>query len=554
MKPSREENSLPWRQSRDWIVVALLCCATCALKSSIVALREVPGHGDIAQYYTLSKNIAEGRGMFLDYVATWLSPPDELRVSGVGYWMPLASWISALGMTIEGDTSFFAAGRAMAVFTSLVPAVIYLLGREALGSRIQALLAALLAVSFHAFLDRGSQVTSFGPVAVLAPLALFGVLRSLDDRRWLWLVGSIAAIAHMNRSDGLLWLPVAFAAIFLACRGGERGLRPRDIWWAGAAYAIALSPLLISSYLTQGTLLPAGQWRVALLTEYPDLYSLPSRVNWDTYRAQGLGPILAAKWDALLENLVTVGTSLATGDGMRGWDRMVGLTPYAWLALGWSGVFFLRRKLLLISGIRLAADLTLYALIFTYTGHTSFISVLCILYPVLLCGAARSLTVGWTVIAGKQRAWQPRAVAATVAVLALVGWMSVGSVQKAHRFIRQRAAASLRVHHDQQKIFEELIKANDLDDGAFFVAQTIVHSMHASTGLRVASLPYRATGDEILDISDRLGVTHVLLGRHEQNARVWPELNEILSGPRFREVASLELGKHEYAVWEISAP
>src|SRR5262245_1621 len=84
--------------------VAGLCVISLIAKLVINAPRPGPNHGDVSFYYTVAKNLAEGRGFVIDYIWNFWNDPQGFPTPANVWWMPLASIVCAAGMVLFGTS------------------------------------------------------------------------------------------------------------------------------------------------------------------------------------------------------------------------------------------------------------------------------------------------------------------------------------------------------------------------------------------------------------------------------------------------------------------
>jgi len=511
-----EESDLPWKSPLATVAILLaLCLVSFALKGLVAAGREVPGHGDVSHYFALARNLAEGRGMWMASLSTWLGEPTGLPVYGASYWMPLPAWIAELGMRWRGETSFEAAGLGMIALTSLVPLLTYLLGRDLLGSARAGLVGALLATSFHLFLDKASLPLTHGGVLVFGGFALWAIVRSLESPRHLWLAGLFIAASQLNRSDGLLWLPVLLVAHRLR-PGGPTPLR--QLWPALAAYAISIGPFLYANFEAIGRLWPGSLLDVALLPSYPWLYALPERLTLDAYLAPGLASILGDKLAVGGTNALATLTGLASSGRIGASENLATYVPHALALFAWIGARPLFRRKLAAFWCYLLLEWALYSLVFTHTGHTSFESILYAIYPLLLVLAARG---SWILLAGLR---EPFLSGSPIKRWAFAfAWIlfALANFHEAELTSERRIRANANLASLNRAQVNRLIRRNDLEREIFMVNPGIVHSLHAHTRIKTVSIPYMATAEDIWIAGTTAGVTHLLLTEKSPTPKKW---------------------------------
>lgn len=531
------------------LLVAGLCAATLAVKLRLAGRQSAPGYGDVAHYFALARNLFEGRGAWIDCAANWLARPEGLPVPGTQYWMPVPAWTGALGMLALSEGSFRAACLGVAAVTSLLPLVAYLTGRDLLGSARAGLLGALLAASFHLFLAKGSLPLTHGPAALLGGLALWAAVRSLERRAFLWVFGLCAALAQSNRSDGVLWLPALAVAHLVRARGeGAPALRALlGLWPAAVAWAVGMLPLAAVNLATQGSPWPGSLLRAALLTTYPELYSLPERITAAHWLDQGVARIAADKARAGLANALTLVAGMATGEEAS-WAR-VSPGQAALAALAWIGARPLLSRRAAVLWAWAALSFALYTLVFTHTGVTSFRPACWALFPALLCAAGRGAALVGRALARPLPVAGRAPAAVAVAALLLAGISADGAV-RAVRWSHARGRQAAKACQRDVRLAQELADAG-LGDGVFLVDQTTVYGFHAHTRLPCASIPYGAEPDGIADAGARIGATHLLLQDPPPTLGHWPGLARLPASPRFARVLTLDPGDGPVAVYRL---
>ena len=94
----------------------------------LASMVQHPGHADPAFYYTLATNIAQGRGLVIDYIWHYLGDVDALTHAACDYWPPLTSVIMSVFLSLFGQ-SFFAAILPAALCGSLLALLAYAVAR-----------------------------------------------------------------------------------------------------------------------------------------------------------------------------------------------------------------------------------------------------------------------------------------------------------------------------------------------------------------------------------------------------------------------------------------
>lgn len=92
-----------------------------------------PGHGDPAFYYAVAKNIVDGRGLVIDYVAYFFYGLVPLTHYSNDFWNPLTSILLSIPMRFLGK-SVFNALLASIVFSFIPALVAHLTSKKLSGS------------------------------------------------------------------------------------------------------------------------------------------------------------------------------------------------------------------------------------------------------------------------------------------------------------------------------------------------------------------------------------------------------------------------------------
>lgn len=518
----------------DVLLAVSLCLLSLAAKLVANQPRTALNHGDVSFYYTVARNLVEGRGFVIDYVWNFWDHPQGLPTPSNTWWMPLTSLVCAAGMWLFG-ASYGVAQGTMIVATSVLPLVVWLLGRELCGGRLVPLLGAALASTFHLFLDQPCAPLSHGPYVVLAPLSLWLALRAARTGRGWLPAGAAVGLTQLARSDGLLLFGALACAWLLVAR------TPRPAWWragllSAAGYALVLAPWWAHNLGQIGALQPSGSLRALFLREYEQWYSLPESVTRQSWLADGWGPVLELKRNVARRNRETLAEGLVIGapDRERAWESPA-VAATLWLA--WAGVAAAlarraSRRPVLVVAAHAALEFTFYTLLFTAVGPESFRTGMYSLYPALLLLAALALVEGLQLVALLAR--QPSARAARLAGAAAVlatALLAAGHWQRGVEAVARKAGGIAELNRFYDLFREKLLPRLGPDP---VIMARDVHELHALTGVRCIQIPYE---DEptIRETARRFGVTHLmLLGEPERPTR--PGLKDIDRLPWYEQV------------------
>ena len=81
----------------------------------------IPGNIDADYYFMGGVRLAQGHGFTENYIWNYFNDPVSLPQPSHGYWLPLASIVTALGMWLTGTQSFAAGRIAFIILSVLIP-------------------------------------------------------------------------------------------------------------------------------------------------------------------------------------------------------------------------------------------------------------------------------------------------------------------------------------------------------------------------------------------------------------------------------------------------
>jgi hypothetical protein len=499
----RKHPEAPERAPRAALLVVLLCClATLVVKWIVNLPRSSVSHGDVAFYYTVAKNLVSGSGFTIDYIWNFWDHPQGIPTPSNTWWMPLPSVICALGMAIFG-VGYATAQATMIVVTSVMPLLLWLLGRELFRDWRVGLLGALLGTTFHLFMDQPSAPLSHGPYLVTATLSLWLIVRSVRDPRCLPWAGAAIALTQLSRSDGIL-LVLPLVATHVAHRSWP-GWRRAALVLAG--YALVMSPWWAHNLVTMGSPGPSGAFRAAFLRGYEQWYSLPESVTPATWLQDGVAPALELKRIVSVLNAETAATGLVSGAAERegAWDHAA---VVALLVLAWIGAATTLRRRFVPAWTQLAAEWAFYSLVFTAVGLESFRTGMYSVYPVLLlCAAAGLLLLARGAVALLPARW-PRERVRLALALGVTAWIVGGQYAFARDSLERKGASIQRLGNFYRVLDQRVLEYRGLKREVIMARD--VHELHAFTGVRCVQIPNEPE-HVIRDVARQFGVTYLLL-------------------------------------------
>jgi hypothetical protein len=308
----------------NWRHYLLLFTVGLLVPWGISRFQSLPGYMDADYYFAGGIQLAEGRGFNEPYLWNYLDDPAGLPHPSHTYWMPLASIVSAAGMWITGQSTY-ASGRApFLLLSAFVPLVTAALAYSVSRRTLLAMVSGLLSI-FSLY------YASFMPVPDNYALYMLcgGIFLLLVTHRKKWIpviLGVLAGLLTLARSDGLLWLGLAGLAVMWREATGEPGSRAafgewlRKIVPAGLlvllGYLIVMGGWHIRNENLLGAFMTPGGGRLLWLQNYNQTFIYPPQSLTEE-------SFLNAGWNAALQ------------------DRLAALTTNAGNAFAAQGGIFL---------------------------------------------------------------------------------------------------------------------------------------------------------------------------------------------------------------------
>lgn len=289
------------------------------LPSLLAFFQPTPGYLDSAYYFGGGIQLATGMGFTEPYLWNYLDGATALPHPSHTYWMPLASIVSALGMWLMGQTTYAAARLPFILIAALVVPVTAALAYAFTQKRDHAILSALLAIfciynaPFVGVTDNFSLFMLFGGLYFLAVTKL---LADSSQIKYWFALGLLAGLLSLSRSDGLLWLGVAF--LFTLYRAPRTPFSlfasfiVRNSAIALFGFLIIMSPWYARNLSVFGTLMAPGGSRALWLESYDQTFIYPpDQLSMESFLASGWENILA-------DRLWALGTNLQSGFAAHG--------------------------------------------------------------------------------------------------------------------------------------------------------------------------------------------------------------------------------------------
>lgn len=262
------------------------------------ATMPIPGHGDSSHYYSAARNLSEGRGLVVDYVWHFFSPPTTIPSPSWDYWMPLASVLSGATMWVFGTSTFVATIPVLLGSIGLIVVSYFLARHLQLSQRSALFVASLVAVFFPSLHSFGIIPEATVLWVAFANLALLLLVKATaDDRlRWFALAGLVAGLAMLTRANGSLLIIPGVVAV-LACKVPWRARASRLGLFVGS-WVLTVSPLVVASYRRFGSPLPPASRRLLFIDNYEQLYAAEPLPTFSSWSSGGFGHFLKVLLDS----------------------------------------------------------------------------------------------------------------------------------------------------------------------------------------------------------------------------------------------------------------
>ena len=287
---------------RFWIILFLTgLIAGLILRFYLAGFAKMPGHGDSAFYYTVAKNITEGRGPVIDYIVYFFSGLLPLPHYAGDFWNPSASFLIALPMLLFGRN--ISSALIAPIVAGVVPALAgFLAGKKYSQSLAVGVLAGLLTFfsPFQVWFSVTTEAIIFA--GAFGSIAIYFMMRSAESPRYFLVAALFTGLANLIRQDNILLFGALEICILIASFSWKKRVSIAAL--ALVIQILILSPLFIKNISEFHTALPPGPAKTAFLTSYEDFHSYNKQIDWATLRATwGIQGILKRRLHTAAENL-----------------------------------------------------------------------------------------------------------------------------------------------------------------------------------------------------------------------------------------------------------
>jgi hypothetical protein len=293
----------------NWRPYTLLFVLGLAVALGIASLQQLPGYLDSDYYFVGGLQLVEGKGFTEPFLWNYLDDPAGIPHPSHTYWLPLSSILAATSMFVTGQHTYVAARLIFILITALVPLLTVYLAFDITGRRDLSVTSGMLAV-FSVFHVPFMPVTdNFAPFMLLGGLIF---ILTKQERWWaIVLMGILAGLMNLARSDGLLWLGlVGLLSLWRSLEVNQSiKSRFRSFMFFGVlvliGYSLVMGPWYARNIAIFGSPMAPGGSRILWLTNYNDTFAYPAdQVSMSAWLETGWGAALKVRLWAFGMNLM----------------------------------------------------------------------------------------------------------------------------------------------------------------------------------------------------------------------------------------------------------
>jgi len=293
----------------NWRIYILLFVLGLAVSSGTALLQDSPGYLDSDYYFVGGLQLVEGKGFTEPFLWNYLDDPAGLPHPSHTYWLPLSSILAAMSMFVSGQYTYEGARLIFILLAACVPPLTARLALDVTGNRILALTSGLLAVFSVYYLPFLPVTDNYAPFIILGGL-IFLLMKK--EHRWVFIVmGLLAGLMNLARSDGLLWL--GLVGLLSLWRAFETELpikkNIQSFVFSGTlvvlGYFLVMGPWYARNIVVFDSPMAPGGSRILWLTNYNEIFSYPAdQVSMAAWQEAGWGAALKVRLWALRMNLL----------------------------------------------------------------------------------------------------------------------------------------------------------------------------------------------------------------------------------------------------------
>ena len=293
----------------NWRAYTLLFILGLGVAFGIASLQSLPGYLDSDYYFVGGLQLVEGKGFTEPFLWNYLDDPTGLPHPSHTYWLPLSSILAAISMFVTGQHTYAAARLIFILIAACIPPLTAYLALDITGRPNLALTSGLLAV-FSVYYAPFLPVTdNYAPFMLLG-----GIIFLLVKNKSWWaflLMGLLAGLMNLARSDGLLWLGLLGLLLLWRSNASDKSVknRIRSFAFSGVlvvlGYSLVMAPWYARNISVFGSPMAPGGSRILWLTDYNDTFAFPAdQVNMASWLEAGWGAAVKVRLWALRMNVM----------------------------------------------------------------------------------------------------------------------------------------------------------------------------------------------------------------------------------------------------------
>jgi hypothetical protein len=281
------------------------------LVSCVVAqFQSAPDYPDADYYYAGGLQLVSGNGFSEPYLWNFLDDPISIPHPSFGYWMPMASFLTAGSAWLFG-LSWMKARVGFLILAGLLPPLSAALAFSISERNNDAWIAGLLAVFSGYYVVFLPITDTFGLYMFFGGLffLIYGS-QKIKCYQKVFLLGLLAGFMHLTRVDGFIWLFVSIMAAVFLTQQASTNKKQQLVWFfflTVMGYCVVMVPWFIRNQIVFGSFLAPGGARVLWLTSYNQLFTYPaSKLTFISWWQSGILTILRVRLIAFWINLQSV--------------------------------------------------------------------------------------------------------------------------------------------------------------------------------------------------------------------------------------------------------
>ena len=293
----------------SWRTYAILFVLGLVVAVGVASLQDLPGYLDSDYYYVGGLQLVDGKGFTEPFLWNYLDDPAGLPHPSHTYWLPLSSILAAVSMFVTSQHTYAGARLIFILIAAIIPLLAARLALDVTGRRDLSLISGLLAVFTVYYLPFMPVTDNYGPFMLLGG-SIF--LLAKKERWWAFLLmGLLAGLMNLARSDGMLWLGLVGLLSLWRSFETDQPIKNKiqSFVFFGAlaviGYLVVMGPWYVRNISIFGSPMAPGGSRILWLTNYNDTFAFPAdQVNMEAWLAAGWGAALKARLWALRMNIL----------------------------------------------------------------------------------------------------------------------------------------------------------------------------------------------------------------------------------------------------------